>query len=387
MLNQYIRQSVCVVLALLLFSACTKQQPAAPPPPEVSVVTITQHAVPNIVEVPGRLQAVRMAEVRARVDGIVQKRTYQEGSDVKEGAELFLIDPREMQARLSAAEATLQRAEATAANAAQDVERYKGLVAEEAISKQEFDAAVARQRTAEADVSQMRAEVDAARLNLNYTRVTASISGRAGRAQVTEGALVNAASGTLLTTIEQLDPIYVNFSQSSAELMAIRREIRAGTLKIPELRRLVVHLQLEDGSQYEPAGHLDFLDLSINENTGTAAVRAEFPNSNRILLPGQFVRARVEAGVRPGGMSVPQRAVVLSAQGAQVSVVGADGKVATRPIKVGDLQGGSWVVLSGLKPGERVIVDGLQKIQPGMSVRVAEAAPAQAQHGSASAAR
>lgn len=376
MFNQFVRCSGCIGLALLLLAACTKQEPPAPPPPEVRVVTVQTQPVSNLVEVPGRLQAVRAAEVRARVDGIVQKRTYDEGSDVKEGKELFLIDPREMQARLSAAEATLQRAEATAANAAQDVERYKGLVAEEAISKQEFDAAVARQRTAEADVSQMRADLATARLNLNYTRVTAPISGRVGRAQVTEGALVNASAGTLLTTIEQLDPIYVNFSQSSAELMAIRREINSGKLKVPEFRRFVVHLELEDGTQYEHAGHLDFLDLSIDENTGTAAIRAEFPNPNRILLPGQFVRARVDAGVRPGGMLVPQRAVTLSTHGAEVSVVDADGKVAVRPIKVGDLQGNAWAVLSGLKGGERVIVDGLQKVQPGMTVRIAAAAAA-----------
>ncbi|MET0987695.1 MAG: efflux RND transporter periplasmic adaptor subunit [Steroidobacteraceae bacterium] len=386
MLNQCLKGILCSALTALLLSACAKEDQAAPQPPEVHVVTVRPKSVANIVEVPGRLQAVRMAEVRARVDGIVQKRTYDEGSDVKEDKELFLIDPREMQARLSGAEATLQRAEATAANAAQDVERYKGLVAEEAISKQEFDAAVARQRTALADVAQMRAEVAAARLNLNYTRVTAPIAGRAGRAQVTEGALVSASAGTLLTTIEQLDPIYVNFSQSSAELMAIRREIRAGTLKVPEFRRFKVHLELEDGTQYEKEGHLDFLDLSIDEATGTAAVRAEFPNPDRLLLPGQFVRARVEAGARPGGMLVPQRAVILNSQAAEVMVVGPDGKVAARPIKVGDLQGGSWVVLSGLKAGERVIIDGLQKIQPGMAVRVAAALPAKAQPGAAAAA-
>lgn len=377
---------VCsAVLALL--SACAKQEQAAPPPPEVRVVTARVQAVPNIVEVPGRLQAVRMAEVRARVDGIVQKRTYEEGSDVQEGKELFLIDPREMQARLSAAEATLQRAEATAANAAQDVDRYKGLVAEEAISKQEFDAALARLRTAQADVSQMSAEVAAARLNLNYTRVTAPISGRAGRAQVTEGALVSASAGTLLTTIEQLDPIYVNFSQSSSQIMKVRREVSDGTLKVPAFRTFVVHLELEDGTQYEEAGHLDFLDLSIDENTGTAAVRGEFPNPKRLLLPGQFVRARVEAGVRPGAMLVPQRAVVLSNQGAQVWLVGADGKVASRRITVGDLYGGSWAVLSGLKGGERIIIDGLQKLQPGMAVRVAADAPAKRAGESARAAR
>lgn len=361
------------VLAGLALCACSKQQPAAPPPPEVQVVTVQPQTIANVVEVPGRLQAVRAAEVRARVDGIVQRRTYEEGSDVAEGKELFIIDPREMQARLSGVEATLQRAQATAANAAQDVERYKGLVAEEAISKQEFDAAVARQRTAEADVEQMKADVDAARLNLAYTRVTAPIAGRAGRAQVTEGALVSASAGTLLTHIEQLDPIYVNFSQSSAELLNIRREVAAGSLKVPALQRLKVRLELEDGTPYAHEGHLDFLDLSIDESTGTAALRAEFPNPDRILLPGSFVRAQVEAGTRPNGILLPQRAVVLSTQGAQVLVVGPDDKVAARAVKVGPLHGGQWEVEAGLRGGDRVVIDGLQKIRAGQAVRAAEA--------------
>jgi membrane fusion protein (multidrug efflux system) len=360
-----------VVLVAFALSACGKQEPPAPPPIEVRVVTVQKETLPNIVEVPGRLQAVRAAEVRARVDGIVQRRTYEEGSDVPEGKELFIIDPRAMQARLSGAEASLHRAEATAANAAQDVERYKGLVAEEAISKQEFDAAVARQRMAEADVEQMKAEVEAARLNLAYTRVTAPIAGRAGRAQVTEGALVSASAGTLLTHIEQLDPIYVNFSQSSAELLNIRRQVAAGELKVPELQRLKVWLELEDGSDYPHEGHLDFLDLSIDEATGTAALRAEFPNPDRILLPGQFVRAAVEAGARTEAILLPQRAVVLSTQGAQVLVVGDDDRVAARGVKVGELRGGQWEILSGLQGGERVIVDGLQKVRAGDQVRIA----------------
>jgi membrane fusion protein (multidrug efflux system) len=305
----------------------------------------------------------------------VQRRLYEEGTDVRAGQALFSIDPRQLRTQLSAMQAALARAEATAANAAQDVARYQGLVEQQAISRQEYDTAVARLRTAQADVAQTRAQVEAARLSLSYTTVTAPISGRAGRAEVTEGALVSAAGATLLTRIEQLDPIYVNFSQSSSDLLAIRREITSGALKMPALRRVAAHLVLEDGSVYGPPGHLNFFDLSIDEATGTTALRAEFPNPDRALLPGQFVRVRIEAGVRPGGLLIPQRAVTVTPQGASVMVVGANGVVESRPVKVGELQGGSWLILSGLAAGDRVIVDGLQKAQPGKPVRVATGEP------------
>lgn len=361
------------MLCLVFLGSCGGDTPPAPPPPEVRVVLAKTQSVANVTEVPGRVQAVRTAQVRARVDGIVERRLYNEGSDVKAGQTLFLIDPRELRASASAVEAALTRARATAANAKQDVERYKGLVKEQAISQQEFDAALARLRTAEADVAQTQAQLESARLNLSYTTVTAPIAGRAGRAQVTEGALVSASAATLLTTIEQLDPIFVNFSQSSAYLLSIRREMAAGTLKVPELGKVEVSLLLEDGSPYSHPGHLDFLDLSIDQATGTAAVRAEFPNPDRILLPGQFVRARIEVGIRPNSFLIPQRAVQLTPTGASVLVVGEGDTVAARPIKLGVQQRDQWVVLEGLKDGERVIVDGIQKAQPGARVRVAMA--------------
>ena len=364
--------------ALLVLFGCRDEAPRAPPPPEVGIVVARSQAVENIAEVPGRVQAVRTAQVRARVDGIVQRRVYEEGSDVKAGDVLFLIDPRELRASLSAVEAALVRAEATAANAKQDVERYEGLVEDQAISKQEYDAAVARLRTAEADVAQTSAQLETAKLNLSYTSVTAPISGRSGRAQVTEGALVSAASATLLMTIEQLDPVYVNFSQSSAYMLAIRRDIAAGKLQVPQLGRVEVTLILEDGSTYPQKGHLDFFDLSIDETTGTAAVRAEVANPDRTLVPGQFVRARIEAGVRPNNFLIPQRAVQLSPDGASVFVVDEKNTVSARMIKTGALQGDSWTVLEGLQDGDRVIVEGLQKIQPGMPVTIA-ATPAPAQ--------
>jgi membrane fusion protein (multidrug efflux system) len=361
------------LLGCLLLVACGGDGPPAPPPPEVGIVVAQPQSLTNILEVPGRVQAVRTAQVRARVDGIVEERVYQEGSDVKAGQVLFRIDPRELRANVSAVEASLARAEATAANAAQDVERYEGLVEDEAISKQEYDAALARLRTAQADVSQMRAELESAKLALSYTTVTAPIDGRAGRAQVTEGALVSAANATLLTTIEQFHPVYVNFSQSSSYLLEIRRAIAEGSLKVPALGRVEVVLILEDGSTYRHAGHLDFLDLAIDEATGTAAVRAEVPNPEQVLLPGQFVRARIGAGVRPNTFLIPQRAVQLSGSGASVYVLDENDTVVPRPIKTGTLNNGDWMVLEGLNAGDRVVVDGVQKIQPGAKVRVAQA--------------
>ena len=263
-----------------------------------------------------------------------------------------------------------------AANATQDVTRYRGLVAQQALSQQEYDAAVARLRTAEADVAQRRAELQAARLSLGYTTVTAPISGRAGRAEVTEGALVSGGAGTLLTRIEQLDPIYANFSQSSSDVLALRNRIASGALKAPT-GNVPVRLVLEDGSTYRMVGKLNFVDLSFDEATGTAALRAEFPNPQRTLVPGQFVRVRVEAGVQAQGLRIPQRAVTVTPQGATVLVVGAKDIVESRTVKVGALEGDSWIIESGLAPGERVIVDGLQKAQPGAPVKpvVASAAP------------
>jgi membrane fusion protein (multidrug efflux system) len=362
-----------ILLAAAFLCACSEQAPPAPPSQEVSIVVAQTAAIDNISEAPGRVQAMRIAQVRARVDGIVQRRLYVEGSDVKQGQPLFQIDPREMNANLNAAEAALVRAEAMEANAAQDVERYKGLVEENVISQQAYDTATANLRTVQAEVAQARAQVESARLNLSYTIVTAPIAGRARRAEVTEGALVSESSATLLTIIEQLDPIFVNFSQSSSDLLSLRREVSAGTLKVPALAKVAVTLILEDGSKYEHAGHMNFLDLSIDEATGTAAMRAQFPNPDRVLLPGQFVRAEIAAGVRPNGILLPQRAVKLTQQGVSVMIVDNNNAAATRSIKVGALHEGSWVVLEGLQSGDRVIVDGLQKIQPGSPVSIVAA--------------
>jgi len=360
----------------VLLAGCSSEAPPAPPPPEVNIVTVGTQAVPNIIELPGRVQAYRTAEVRARVDGIVERRLFEEGSLVAAGKALFRIDPRQLTANVNAARAQLARAQATAANARQVVGRYQPLLADQAIGKQEYDAAIAAQRTAEADVQSAQANLESARLNLGYSTVTAPIGGRARRAEVTEGALVSAAQGTLLTTIEQIDRVYVNFGQSSSDLMAIRRDMESGRLQLPPTARTEVQLILEDGTPYPVVGHLDFFDLSIDEATGTAALRAEFPNANNALLPGQFVRARIKAGVRPNGILIPQRAVKLSSDAATVMIVDAQNKAAIRPVKLGTMEQGQWAILDGLQPGDKVIVDGLQKVQPGQAVRVAGQASA-----------
>lgn len=363
--------------ALLGLAACGKEEaPPQMPPAEVEVVTIQPQAVPITVELPGRVQAVRTAEVRARVDGIVERRLYMEGTDVKAGAPLFQIDPKPLQARLDAARASLRRAQAEATDARRNLERFKPLVARNAISQQEFDAAQARLAQAEADVRSAEAQVEQDRLNLGYATVTSPISGRAGQVQVTEGALVSAAQGTLMTTVEQMDPIYVNFSQSSSKLLQIRRDIDAGRLKPRELDRTRVTLILEDGTVYEHVGRLNFLGLTVDPSTGTVNLRAQFPNPKRILLPGEFARARVELGVDPNGIMVPQKAVQLSSQGGFVLVVDQKNIVSARPVKLGELIDDKWVIQDGLKPGDRVIVEGIVKARPGAPVKPVDAAAA-----------
>ncbi len=360
-MRQFLENAVLVGALSLLLAACSDdeqgQQPA-PPPPEVEVMTVDPRPIPNIIELPGRVQAVRIAEIRARVNGIIQKRLYEEGTDVEVGTPLFQIDPREMRASLKAAKAALERAEATALNAAQDVRRYKGLVAKQAISQQEYDTAQATLRTAKADVSQAEANVQSAELDLEYTTVESPIEGRAGRAQVTEGALVSASEGTLLTTVEQFDPVYVNFAQSSSDLLQIRARLASGALKLPDDGRVEVKLILENGAEYSHPGYVNFYAMSIDETTGTVAVRAEFPNPDRLLLPGQFVRARMNAGTRPNGVLIPQRAVMVNDQAARVLLVGEDDKVASGEVELGELQGSDWVIRDGRKAGDTVIVEG-----------------------------
>ena len=364
--------SVAAGGACLLVACGAKAPTGAAPTLEVTAITVQATEVPNVIELPGRIEAVRTAEVRARVDGIVKKRAYQEGSDVRAGAMLFQIDPRDMRAAVEAAEADLRRNDAARVNAAQVVNRYEPLVSRKAISAQEYDAAVSALHQAEALTAQARATVDRARLQLSYTEVTTPIAGRAGRARVTEGALVSGAGATLMATVEQLAPIYATFAPSSAATLDFNARVRAGTLRIPQLNDMVVHLVLENGTTYGPIGHLDFADRTVDPTTGGQTIRALFPNPDQVLLPGQFVRGRIDAGVVPNGVRIPQRAVQLSDKQASVTVVNSDSTISIRPIELGDLEESGWVINTGLKPGDRVVVDGWQSVQPGQKVRVRE---------------
>ncbi|WP_306087109.1 efflux RND transporter periplasmic adaptor subunit [Qipengyuania flava] len=358
------------LLAAACSSADAPQEGQAIP---VRTVTVATTDLDNILELPGRVEPVRVAEVRARVTGIVQQRLYEEGTDVGQGQPLFRIDPAELRASYAQTQASLERARATAANANAVVARYRPLVAENAISGQEFDAAQAAAREANANVAQIQAQLRAASLQLGYTTVRAPIAGRAGRAAVTEGALVSQPEGTLMTRIEQISPIYVSFSQSATEVLQIRRAIAAGNLDLSPDDAVEVRLVFPDGTEYELPGLIEFLDFSVDEATGTVELRAKFPNPDGLLLSGEFVNARIYAGKKTGVIAIPQRAVSVADSGGTVMIVDKDGKAAVRPVELGELVGDKWIVTSGLKPGDRVIVSNLQKLQPGMPVQIANA--------------
>jgi RND family efflux transporter MFP subunit len=368
---------------LLLLSACGggTQAPPAPPPVGVTAITVTAEPLPNIVELPGRIEAVRRAEVRARVTGIVERRLYQEGTDVQAGAPLFRIDPRDLKAQVQQAQASLQRGLAARRNAAQIVERYKPLISEKAVSAQEYDSALSDLDQADANVADARAALARAQLELSYTTVTAPIAGRVGRAQITEGAFVSAAEGTLLTTVEQLNPVYAVFAESSARVQDLVQRARRGEIDLPDTNRVEVRLVLENGTEYGPVGHLNFADLSVDPSTGSQIIRADFPNADRMLLPGTFVRGRIVAGTIANGVSLPQRAVQLAQSEASVTIIDKDGTAQRRVVELGGQTAGRWIIRSGLKPGEQVIIEGWQKAPPGTKVKVEAAKQAPPEPG------
>ncbi|WP_395054960.1 efflux RND transporter periplasmic adaptor subunit [Polaromonas sp.] len=352
---------------------------AAPPPAEVGVVTVSQGDVGLVTELPGRLEASRVAQVRARAAGILQKRLFREGSDVKAGQPLFTIDSAPYAAQVASAKAGQARAEANLAQATALAERYKTLVAANAVSKQEFANAVAAQKQAEADVAIGRANVQTASINLGYAAVTAPISGRIGRALVTEGALVGQGDATQLAVIQQINPMYINFTQSASEVMKLRNGLESGQFKRAGSGQAAsVRIVLEDGSEYAKPGRLLFSDLTVDATTGQITLRAEVPNPGGDLLPGLFVRVRLEQAQATNAITLPQQAVTRSAQGDTVMVVGDDNKVSPRTIKIGSAKGNQWVVLEGLKTGEKVVVDGFQKLRPGATVKPVPWQPAAA---------
>lgn len=365
---------ILLLTAALTTAACGKKQnsqmqgPAGPP--EVSVVTIQTQRVALTTELPGRTAPHLIAEVRPQVGGIIQKRLFTEGSDVKAGQVLYQIDPASYQAALASAKASQARAEATLGSITLKAERYRDLVKTKAISQQDNDDAQAALKQAEADVAAAKAAVETARINLEYTRITAPISGRIGRSAVTEGALVKASQDAPLATIQQLDPIYVDVTQSSAELLRLQKNLTSGLLKKSGANQAQVKLLLEDGTPYPLPGSLKFSEVTVDQSTGSVAMRAIFPNPKQVLLPGMFVRALVEEGVNEQAILVPQRGVTRNPKGDAIAmVVGAEEKSEPRPITVARTVGDSWLVTNGLKPGDRVIVEGLQRARPGTQVK------------------
>ena len=365
-----------VVAAIGVLAACGQQSGGAPqggggapPPAEVGVVTVAPRAVGLTTELPGRLEASRVAQVRARAAGILQKRLFKEGSDVKAGQALFTIDAAPYQASVASAQATLVRAQATVTQATAQAERYKPLVEANAISKQDYVNAVAAQSTAQADVAAAKAALQSAQINLGYAAVTSPISGRIGRALVTEGALVGQGEATQLAVVQQINPMYVNFTQSTTDVLRLRKAVESGRFKSAGGDGASVRVVLEDGSEYAQPGKLLFSDLTVDPTSGQITLRAELPNPSGLLLPGMYVRVKLEQAQTDTGLVVPQQSVTRGTSGDTVMVVGADGKVAPRQVKIGAAVNGQWVVLDGLKPGEQVMVDGFQKLRGNAPVK------------------
>ncbi|QJT22601.1 efflux RND transporter periplasmic adaptor subunit [Aeromonas media] len=345
------------------------------PPAAVDVVTLHAAPLQLMSELTGRTAPLRVAEVRPQVNGIILKRLFTEGSDVKAGQLLYQIDPAVYQAAVASAKANLAKAQANEQSARLKAQRYAELVKVKAISRQEYDDADAAWKQQVAEIGAAKAALQSANINLAYTRITAPISGRIGKSAVTEGALVTAQQADSLTSISQLDPMYVDVRQSTADLLRLKRQVAAGKLVQDESKGAKVRFQLEDGSQYSEEGSLQFSDVTVDETTGMVTLRVLVPNPHDLLLPGMFMRATLQEGERPQGLLVPQTAVTRTPKGgATVMVVTADNKVELREVQLSRVVGDSWVVESGLKTGEKVIVAGLQKVKPGALVAPAERA-------------
>ncbi len=361
--------AAAVAATIMLLVGCgPKGGPPMSGPGEVGVVVVRTEPVVLTQELSGRTSAYLVSEVRPQIGGLIKARLFQEGAYVRAGQPLYQIDPASYQASYSVARAGLAQAEAAATAARLKAGRYKDLVAINAVSKQDNDDAQSAAQQAAANVQAQRAAVDQARINLGYTRVTAPISGRIGKSSVTPGALVTASQPVALATVQNLDRIYVDVTQSMSELLKLRREMASGDLS--KAASTQVTLVLDDGSVYPTPGQLAFSDVTVDAGTGSVGLRAVFPNPDGTLLPGMYVRARLATAVAANGILIPQASVARDAAGkATVMTVGADSKVAPRPVVIGQSVGGNWLVTAGLKPGDRVIVEGLQKAQPGAPVK------------------
>ena len=368
-----------VLATALLLAACGAKEGApaggggggrSMPPAEVGVVVVAPQSVALQTELPGRVSPVRVAQVRARVNGVVLKRLFQEGSEVKAGQTLYRIDAAIYQAAVDSAQAALGKAQANLTQTAAQAERYKPLVEANAVSKQEYINVVAANQQAEADLASAKASVQTARINLDYATVRAPISGRIGQSLVTEGALVSQTEATQLAVIQQTNTVYVNFTQSTSDVLRLRKALAARQLRDAGNGAAAVRIVLEDGSELPRTGKLLFTDLTVDATSGQITLRAEVPNADGLLLPGQYVRVRLSQAELPAGILLPQQAVTRSNTGDSVLVVGADGKPMPRQVKIGSNQNGNWVVLSGLQAGEQVIVEGFQKMMvPGAPVK------------------
>jgi membrane fusion protein (multidrug efflux system) len=375
---------VPLLAALLLVGCGKKAEGPPPPPPEVGVTTAHAQRVPLTRELVGRLSAMRSADVRARVAGVLQKRLYKEGSNVTAGQPLFQIDPQPLRAALNGANAALAQAEANATNAHIAAERARSVASQGLVSKASLDEAEASERSTAAQVLQAKASVETARINLGYATVTSPIAGRSGQQRVTEGALVGQGEATLLTTVEQIDPIYVNFDQPAAEIERMRRLQATGDITLTDRNAAQVEVVLPDGTPYKHKGTLDFTDYSVNPSTGALAFRGIVPNPEHDLLPGMYVNIRLTLGTLNHAFVVPQAALQRDNDGAFAKVVGSDGKVAQKRVEADRMNGATTIVTSGLADGDALIVQGNQKARPGMTVRATPVGTgAESQNGSA----
>lgn len=368
-----LKWSGALLALMILLGGCGSgqgQQAKQPPPPEVATVTIQPQEVELTTELPGRTSPYLVAEIRPQVNGIIQKRLFKEGSDVKAGQLLYQIDPSPFQVALDSARASLGKARANLPSLRLKAERCRELLADKAVSRQDYDDAAAAQEQAQAEIKYWEAKVEEARINLGYTRVTAPISGRIGKSSVTVGALVTAYQPKSLATIQQLDPIYVDVTQTSAELLRLKRQLESGSLTADSKNGRQVRILLEDGTPYAQEGTLQFRDITVDQATGSFTLRIVVPNPDHLLLPGMFVRAAVQEGIASQAILVPQQGVSRNFKGEPVALVVDDaGKVQQRLLSLNRALGNKWLVASGLSVGDRLIVEGMMKVRPGATVK------------------